>query len=76
MYLSKYGKHHYVYLYRTQIMKFGYARVSTHEQNLDRQLDQLTLEGCDRIYQEKASGTKKAVQNLIACLMPYEKEIP
>lgn len=40
-------------------MKFGYARVSTHEQNLDRQLDQLTLEGCNRIYQEKASGTKK-----------------
>lgn len=40
-------------------MIFGYARVSTLDQNLDRQLDQLTKEGCERIYQEKATGTNK-----------------
>ena len=41
------------------IMIFGYARVSRTDQNLDRQLDQLKKAGCDRIYQEKMTGTKK-----------------
>lgn len=40
-------------------MKIGYCRVSTKEQSLDRQIDQLTAEGCERIYQEKISGAKK-----------------
>ena len=37
-------------------MKFGYARVSTAEQNLDIQIEKLKEAGCDEIYQEKASG--------------------
>lgn len=40
-------------------MKFGYARVSTLEQDLSRQIDQLKAEGCERIYEEKITGTKK-----------------
>lgn len=40
-------------------MKIGYARVSTCEQNLDRQIDQLQELGCERIYKEKITGTKK-----------------
>lgn len=40
-------------------MIFGYARVSKNDQNLDRQLDQLKQAGCNRIYQEKMTGTKK-----------------
>ena len=40
-------------------MKFGYARVSTEEQNLDRQLDQLKVAGVEKIYKEKITGTKK-----------------
>ena len=39
-------------------MIIGYARVSTQEQNLDRQLDNLKARGCERIYQEKMTGTK------------------
>lgn len=38
---------------------FGYARVSTEAQNLDRQLDALKKYGVDQIYNEKMTGTKK-----------------
>ena len=37
----------------------GYARVSTEQQNLDRQLDALTRYGVDILYNEKITGTKK-----------------
>ena len=39
-------------------MKIGYARVSTQDQNLDRQLDNLRSAGCERIFNEKMTGTK------------------
>jgi len=42
--------------WRGIIIIFGYARVSTREQNLDRQLKELEVFGCDRIYTEKQSG--------------------
>ena len=38
---------------------FGYARVSTEQQNLDRQLDMLTQYGVDHIFNEKMTGTKR-----------------
>lgn len=38
---------------------FGYARVSTEQQNLDRQLDALKKYGVDMIYNEKMTGTKR-----------------
>ena len=38
---------------------FGYARVSTETQNLDRQLDALKKYGVDVIYSEKMTGTKR-----------------
>ena len=40
-------------------MLIGYARCSTADQNLDWQLDALKKNGCERIYQEKVTGTKK-----------------
>lgn len=39
-------------------MIFGYARVSTQDQNLDVQIDALIKKGCERIFQEKESGAK------------------
>ncbi|RMD04920.1 recombinase family protein [Clostridium autoethanogenum] len=39
-------------------MILGYARVSTTEQNLDRQLDALNKAGAEEIIQEKITGTK------------------
>ena len=38
---------------------FGYARVSTEQQNPDRQLDMLTQYGVDHIFNEKMTGTKR-----------------
>ena len=38
---------------------FGYARVSTEQQNFDRQLDMLQKYGVDFIYNEKMTGTKR-----------------
>ena len=37
-------------------MIFGYARVSSVDQNLDRQLKELKAFGCEKIYTEKQSG--------------------
>lgn len=38
---------------------FGYARVSTEQQCLDRQLDMLEKYGVYKIYNEKMTGTKR-----------------
>lgn len=40
-------------------MKYGYARVSTVYQDLEAQIQALEKEGCDIIYKEKFTGTKK-----------------
>jgi DNA invertase Pin-like site-specific DNA recombinase len=38
----------------------GYARVSTTDQSLNRQLDELRAHGCDRVFAEAASGKRGA----------------
>ena len=40
-------------------MKYGYARVSTQNQDLQSQLDILAKEGCQKIYKDKFTGTKR-----------------
>lgn len=56
-------------------MLLGYARVSTDNQNLERQIDALVTYGVEErnIYQEKITGTKKDRQELNR-LLKFAKE--
>jgi DNA invertase Pin-like site-specific DNA recombinase len=50
-------------------MIVGYARVSTQEQSLDAQVEELKAAGCERVFAEKESGAKShrpALAKLIA----------
>lgn len=54
-------------------MLLGYARVSTGDQVLDRQIDALKAAGVDRIFEEKITGTKAdrpKLQELLDHLRP------
>jgi DNA invertase Pin-like site-specific DNA recombinase len=46
----------------------GYARVSTYGQTLDAQLEQLKVDGCTKIYREKASGAQADRRELLRML--------
>lgn len=54
-------------------MKIGYARVSTLEQNLDLQINDLKKYGCEKIYTEKVSGIKSDRPALTECLQVLQK---
>ena len=49
-------------------MKIGYCRVSTFDQNLDLQIDALQAAGCEKIYEEHASGKNDDRAELKQCL--------
>ena len=54
-------------------MKIGYARVSTTDQNLDRQLEQLKKVDCKKIFQEKISG-KNTNRPQLQALLDFIRE--
>ena len=54
-------------------MRIGYARVSTHEQNLDLQKDALKKAGCEKVVVDVASGKKTQRSGLDRVRELFEK---
>ena len=54
-------------------MKYGYARVSTNQQDTQLQIHALKAAGCSKIYQETMSGTKTDRPELNQCLKAMDE---
>ncbi|WP_295221098.1 recombinase family protein [uncultured Chryseobacterium sp.] len=54
-------------------MKIGYVRISTRDQNLDLQIEALEKAGCEKIYEEKISGTTKNLPELDKMIEQFQK---
>ena len=54
-------------------MILGYARISTDDQNLDLQRDALLKAGCERVFEDTASGSKTERTGLAALLASLRK---
>lgn len=54
-------------------MKFGLARVSTEDQNLDLQVDALKAAGCEKIFTEKISSRSKDRPEVIKLISQLRK---
>lgn len=55
-------------------MLIGYARVSTHDQNLELQREALTRAGCQKIFEDKVSGTRAERPGLAKALEILREE--
>lgn len=54
-------------------MLIGYVRVSTNDQNTDLQRNALNCAGCERIFEDKISGTKSDRPGLKNCSGHYRQ---
>lgn len=55
-------------------MKIGYARVSTLDQNLERQTLQLRELGCSKVFEEKVSGKSKENREVFKECLAFLRE--
>ena len=55
-------------------MKVGYARVSSIGQNLDAQISSLKKYGCEKIFQEKVSGTSTEKREELKKCLEFVRE--
>lgn len=55
-------------------MKVGYARVSSHGQSLDTQVEKLTAYGCEKIFQEKKSGASRDKREAVNAALEFCRE--
>jgi len=55
-------------------LKYGYARVSTTDQDLTIQIDALNAAGCETIRQEKVSGTSVQGRDELNTLLEFMRE--
>ena len=55
-------------------MKYGYARVSTTDQDLTIQVEALTKAGCETIRQEKVSGTSVQGRDELNTLLEFPRD--
>lgn len=53
-------------------MKYGYARVSTDDQNPDMQLTALKRAGCKKLFEDRLSGATTKRPALLRCLKTLE----
>ena len=53
------------------MLKYGYARVSTTDQDLTIQVEALTAAGCETIRQEKVSGTSVQARDELNTLLEF-----
>jgi DNA invertase Pin-like site-specific DNA recombinase len=56
------------------MQKFGYARVSTTDQDLTTQEEKLRAAGCDRIMAEKVSGTSRQGRSELELLLEFVRK--
>jgi len=56
--IDKVGLSWFINEVQNELMKYGYARVSTDGQSVDAQVQQLTKAGCKKAFREVASGAK------------------
>ena len=55
----------------TEHQRYGYARVSTHDQHTTIQVEALKAAGCHRVWEEKVSGTSRVPRMELESVLSY-----